>query len=196
MAKFEELKRAAQDAAYTATEKAQVVASAAGEKAGVVKEVAKTNISLVTEKRNLEKAYQALGEWFAAQCGCDDIPEGAADMIAEVRALEDKLETLKNMKTEQDMSARELLDRGVEFFSEKAGALVSLAKKPFEKAEAPVEEAVEEAEELAAGVKEAVEDAAEEAKEAVEEVVEKAEDVVEEVAEKAEELLDGDKPEE
>ena len=61
MANLEDLKRAAQSAAYTATEKAQVVAAAAGEKAGAVKEVAKTNISLVTEKRNLEKSYQALG---------------------------------------------------------------------------------------------------------------------------------------
>ena len=189
MAKFEEIKRAAQSAAYTATEKAQGVAAVAGEKASAVKEVAKTNISLVTEKKNLEKAYQALGEWFAAQCGCDDVPEGAAEKLAEIRALEDKLETLKTMKTEQEMNARELLDRGVEFFSEKAEELVALAKKPFEKAEAPAEEAVCEAEELAAGVKEAVEEAAEEAKEAVEEAAEK-------IAEKAEELLEGEKPEE
>ena len=132
MAKFEEIKRAAQSAAYTATEKAQGVAVAAGEKAGVVKEVAKTNISLVTEKRNLEKAYQALGEWYAAQMGRSDAPEGAADLIASIRASEDKLGRLKAMKNEQDTSARELLNRGVDFLSGKAEALAALAKKPFD----------------------------------------------------------------
>lgn len=198
MAKFEEIKRAAQNAAYTATEKAQGMAAAAGEKASAVKEVAKTNISLVTEKRNLEKAYQALGEWFAAQCGCDDVPEGAAEMLAEIRALEDKLETLKTMKTEQDMSARELLDRGVGFISEKAEGLVALAKKPFEGrgAQEAAEEVAEKAEELAEGAKAAVCEAACEAKEAAEEAKEAVEEAAEEIAEKAEELIEGEKPEE
>ena len=149
MAKIEEIKRAAQNAAYTATEKAQGMAAVAGEKANAVKEVAKTNISLVTEKRNLEKAYQALGEWYAAQLG-EDVPEGAENLVAAIRLTQQNLETLKNLKSEQDMSARELLDRGVEFFSEKAEALVSLAKKGRSKdAQEPVEESAAPAEEPA-----------------------------------------------
>lgn len=150
MAKIEEIKRAAQNAAYTATEKAQGMAAVASEKANAVKEVAKTNISLVTEKRNLEKAYQALGEWYAAQLG-EDVPDGAENLVAAIRLTQQNLETLKNLKSEQDMSARELLDRGVEFFSEKAEALVSLAKKGRSKdAQEPVEETAEAAGEPAA----------------------------------------------
>ncbi len=161
MAKFEDMKRAAQNAAYTAAEKAQSAASVAGEKAGVVKDVAKTNISLVTEKRNLEKSYQALGEWFAAQCG-DDVPEGAADMIAAIRLSQEKLEALKTLKSEQDTSARELLDRGVGFFSEKAEALITLAKKPLEGRKAH-EPAGEGAETLAEEAEEPAEETAESA---------------------------------
>ncbi|MCR5825054.1 MAG: hypothetical protein K6G54_00660 [Oscillospiraceae bacterium] len=131
MANFEDLKRAAQNAAYTAAEKAQDVAAAAGEKAGAVKDVAKTNLSLVTEKRSLEKSYQALGEWYAAQCG-DDVPEAAADLVATIRATQEKLEELKALKGEQDASTREMLGRGKEFLSEKAEALVALARKPLE----------------------------------------------------------------
>ncbi len=132
MSRFEDIKRTAQNVAYTATEKVQEAAAVAGEKAGTVREVAKTNVSLMTEKRNLEKAYQALGEWYAAQMGRSDAPEGAADLIASIRASEDKLGRLKAMKNEQDTSARELLNRGVDFLSGKAEALAALAKKPFD----------------------------------------------------------------
>ncbi len=183
MANLEDLKRAAQSAAYTATEKAQVVAAAAGEKAGAVKEVAKTNISLVTEKRNLEKSYQALGEWFAAQCG-DDAPEGAADMLAAIRESQEKLELLKTLKSEQDMNARELLDRGVEFISEKAEALVALAKKPLEGRSAHdlVNEGVES---FAEKAEEAIEKAAEPAD------IESVHELINEGVETAAELVEG-----
>lgn len=129
MAYWEEFKRKAQETAYAAAEKAQDAAAAAGEKAGVVKDVAKTNVSLVTEKRNLEKCFQALGEWYAAQCG-DEAPEGAADLLKAIRDSQAKLEELRTRKSEQDTSARELLDKGVGFFAEKAEALAALAKKP------------------------------------------------------------------
>ncbi len=218
MAKIEDIKRAAQNAAYTATEKAQGVAAAAGEKAGVVKEVAKTNISLVTEKRNLEKSYQALGEWFAAQCG-DDVPEGAEDMIAAIRLTQEKLEKLKTLKSEQDMSARELLDRGIEYVSEKAEALMALAKKPLEgrsahelvdegveafaeKAEAIAEEAAKPADIDAVHelVDEGVEAFAEKAEAIAEEAAKPADidavhELVDEGVEKAAELLSGGKDE-
>lgn len=175
MASLEELKRKAQEVAYSATEKAQSAASiasgkaqgaaaVASEKAGVIKDVAKTNVSLVTEKRNLEKCYQALGEWYAAQCG-DEVPEGAADMLKAIRDAEAKLEELKARKTEQDTSAREFIGKGKGFFAEKASALVSRVKKsaaPAEEAEAeeaPAEETAPEAAE------ESVEAAAEQAEE-------------------------------
>lgn len=169
MANLEELKRKAQEVAYSATEKAQSAASVASEKAGVIKDVAKTNVGLVTEKRNLEKCYQALGEWYAAQCG-DEAPEGAADMLKAIRDAEAKLEELKARKTEQDTSARELIGRGKGFFAEKASAIASRVKKsaaPAEEApaeEAPAEEAsAEEGERLP--WEDPIEDAPEQAEE-------------------------------
>lgn len=175
MANLEELKRKAQEVAYSATEKAQSAASVASEKAqsaaavasekaGVIKDVAKTNVGLVTEKRNLEKCYQALGEWYAAQCG-DEAPEGAADMLKAIRDAEAKLEELKARKTEQDTSARELIGKGKGFFAEKASAIASRVKKSAAPAEeAPAEEAsAEEAERLP--WEDPIEDAPEQAEE-------------------------------
>ena len=103
MSNFEEIRRRAQNAA-----------AVAGEKAEAVKLAAKTGVAIAAERRSLEKSYQALGEWFAAQCGCDDVPEGVADILAAIRASQDKLELLRSMKSEQDANARELLDRGVD----------------------------------------------------------------------------------
>ena len=114
MSNFEEIRRRAQDAA-----------AVAGEKAEAVKLAAKTGVAIAAERRSLEKSYQALGEWFAAQCGCDDVPEGVADILAAIRASQDKLELLRSMKSEHDANARELLDRGVDFFVGKAEALAA-----------------------------------------------------------------------
>ena len=154
MANLEELKRKAQETAYAAAEKAQEAAAVAGEKAGVIKDVAKTNVSLVTEKRNLEKCYQALGEWYAVQLG-DEAPEGAADLLKAIRDSQAKLEELKMRKSEQDMSARELLDRGMGFFTEKAEELAGEAAEPADIASVheTVEEGVEAAADLMSGDK-------------------------------------------
>ncbi len=163
MPSFEEIRRKAQDAAYTAAEKAQGAAAAAEEKAEAVKEAAKLNIAFVTEKRNLEKNYQALGEWFAARCGCDDVPQGAADILAAIRESQDKLELLRSMKSAQGDSARALLNRGADFFVGKAEALAALARKTAEgfRADGAAETFAEKAGELAEQAKTLAEDAAE-----------------------------------
>ena len=142
MPNLEDIRRKAQSAAYTATEKAQEAAAAAGEKAGALKDyagekadaikgAAQANVSLVTEKRNLEKNCQALGEWYAANCG-DDAPEAVADIVRSIRASQEKIAELKALKGDRELSARELLDKGVEFFAEKAEAIAAIAKKPTE----------------------------------------------------------------
>lgn len=169
MPNFEEIKRRAQDAAYTAAEKAQGAAAAAEEKAEAVKEAAKLNIALVTEKRNLEKNYQALGEWFAARCGCDDVPQGAADILAAIRESQDKLELLRSMRSAQGDSARALLNRGADFFVGRAEALASLARKTAEgfRESDRAEAFAEKAEELAEEARTLAEDAAEAAAEGI-----------------------------
>ena len=116
MPNLEDAKRAAQNAVYTAAEAAQDAAAAAGEKAGALKDYAAekasalmgyagekagalkdsavTSVSLMSEKRSLEKSYQALGEWYAAQCG-DDAPEAVADVVRAIRASQAKIAELR-----------------------------------------------------------------------------------------------------
>ena len=77
-----------------AGEKAGALLDYAGAKASALVDSAKTGVALLTEKRNLEKSYQALGEWYAANCG-DDAPEAVADVIAAIRASEAKIAELK-----------------------------------------------------------------------------------------------------
>ena len=142
MPNLEDIKRRAQNAAYAATEKAQEAAAAAGEKAGALKDyagekagaikgAAQANVSLAAEKRNLEKGYQALGEWYAAQCG-DDAPEAVADIVKAIRASQEKIAEIKAIRGDRELSARELVDKGVEFFAEKAEAIAAIAKKRAE----------------------------------------------------------------
>lgn len=80
----------------------------AGEKIGALRDVAKANLALLSEKRNLEKYYQALGEWYAAQCG-DNVSEGAADLLDLIRDSQAKIEALRGAvetgKTEQTENA-------------------------------------------------------------------------------------------
>lgn len=116
MPNLEDAKRAAQNAMYTAAEAAQDAAAAAGEKAGALKDYAAekagaligyagekagalkdsaaAGVSLLSEKRSLEKNYQALGEWYAAQCG-DDAPEAVSDVVRAIRASQSRIAELR-----------------------------------------------------------------------------------------------------
>ena len=105
MPNLEDAKRAAQSAVYMAAEAAQDAAAAAGEKAGALKdyaaekagalkESAVTGVSLMSEKRSLEKNYQALGEWYAAQCG-DDAPAAVSDIVRAIRASQSRIAELR-----------------------------------------------------------------------------------------------------
>ena len=105
MPNLKDAKRAAQSAMYTAAEAAQGAAAAAGEKAGALKDYAAekagalkdsavAGVSLMSEKRSLEKNYQALGEWYAAQCG-DDVPGAVSDVVRAIRASQERIAELR-----------------------------------------------------------------------------------------------------
>ena len=105
MPNLEDAKRAAQNAIYTAAEAAQDAAAAAGEKAGALKDYAAekagalkdsavAGVSLMSEKRSLEKNCQALGEWYAAQCG-DGAPEAVSDVVRAIRASQSRIAELR-----------------------------------------------------------------------------------------------------
>ncbi len=105
MPNLEDAKRAAQNAVYSAAEaagtlvgyageKAGTLMERAGEKAGALKDSAVASVSLMNEKRNLEKSYQALGEWYAAQCG-DHAPDAVADIVRAIRLSQEKIAELR-----------------------------------------------------------------------------------------------------
>ena len=62
------------------TQKAKVVASAATEKAKSAAAKAKISADILAEKRELDKNYRAIGQWFVCEHP-DEAPEAIADVV-------------------------------------------------------------------------------------------------------------------
>jgi hypothetical protein len=84
-----------------AGEKAGSLIDYAAEKAGALKDYAVSGIALVNEKRTLEKNYQALGEWYAAQC-VDSAPEAVADIVRAIHESQAKIAELRSRGAETE----------------------------------------------------------------------------------------------
>ena len=67
MAFFEELGKKAQAVAGVAAEKAKDLAGVASEKAKSVSDSAKASMEIISEQREMEKNYRAIGEWFVSE---------------------------------------------------------------------------------------------------------------------------------
>ncbi len=76
------------------TQKAKVVAAAATEKAKSAAAAAKITADILTEKRELDKNYRAIGQWFVCEHP-DEAPEGIADVVAAVKASQARIEELQ-----------------------------------------------------------------------------------------------------
>ena len=86
MAFFEELGKKAQAVAGVAAEKAKDLAGVASEKAKSVSDSAKASMEIISEQREMEKNYRAIGELEAAKaakkegescpCSCQEQPAG------------------------------------------------------------------------------------------------------------------------
>ena len=85
MAFFDELTKKAQTYAGVAVDKAKDLAGAASEKAKEVADSAKINMAILSEQRELDKNYKAIGEWFVAEYG-EDIPDAVKDVVEAVNA--------------------------------------------------------------------------------------------------------------
>lgn len=83
MSFFDELTQKAKNAADTAKEKARDVADSA-----------KISAAIISEKRDLDKDYRAIGQWYLGQCG-DEVPEAIADMVAAAKASQEKIAALQ-----------------------------------------------------------------------------------------------------
>lgn len=76
------------------TQKAKDVANVAGTKAREAADSAKLSADLIKERRELDKNYRAIGQWFVCECG-EDIPEAVSDLVNAVHASLAKIEELQ-----------------------------------------------------------------------------------------------------
>lgn len=76
------------------TQKAKAVASTAGEMAKDVADSAKISAAILAERREMDKNYRAIGQWFVCEHG-DDVPEAVADLVSAVKASQEKIAQLQ-----------------------------------------------------------------------------------------------------
>ena len=77
------------------TKKAKVVASAASEKAKEAADTAKISAAIVAEKRELDKNYRAIGQWYVCENADGETPAAVADRGAAVKASQEKIAQLQ-----------------------------------------------------------------------------------------------------
>ncbi len=75
------------------TQKARAVAATAGEMAKDAADSAKISAAILAEKREMDKNYRAIGQWFV--CEHDEVPDAVADLVAAVKASQEKIAQLQ-----------------------------------------------------------------------------------------------------
>jgi len=101
MAIFDELTKKAQaaaekakDLAGAAAERAKDAAGAAAEKAKDAADGAKVKVAILSEQRELEKNYRAIGEWFVSEFQ-GEVPDAVKDVVAAIEASKARIAELK-----------------------------------------------------------------------------------------------------
>lgn len=79
------LSKKAQGYADVAVDKAKDLAEVAADKAKTATNTAKLNMAILSEQRELEKNYRAIGEWFISEY-TGEIPDAVKDVVAAVNA--------------------------------------------------------------------------------------------------------------
>ena len=88
------------------TRKAKNVASVATEKAKEAADSAKISADIIKEKRELDKNYRAIGQWFVCEYA-DNIPTAVADLVAAVHSSVAKIEELQASRAAAEDAAQE-----------------------------------------------------------------------------------------
>ena len=101
MAFFDELGKKAQTVAEVAAEKAKAAAAVAGEKAQNAAELAKINMAIASEQRELDKDYRTIGEWFVTEYE-GEIPEAVKDLVDAVAASKARIAELEDSKPKRE----------------------------------------------------------------------------------------------
>lgn len=108
----EDLTKKAQQVAGAAAEKAKDLAGTATEMAKAAIDTAKMNMEILSEQREIEKNYRAIGEWFVSEFQ-GEVPDAVKDVVAAVNASKEKiahLEASKKKETAQEAESVEKSD--------------------------------------------------------------------------------------
>lgn len=84
------------------TQKAKAAMSTAAGKAREVADSAKISAAIVAEKRELDKSYRAIGQWYACEYAEGEVPEAIADVMAAVRASQEKIAEMQARREEAE----------------------------------------------------------------------------------------------
>ena len=83
---------------YELTMKARNAAAHATEAAKDIADNAKLTAAILAEKRELDKNYRAIGQWYVCEHS-DDIPAAVADIVAAIRTSQEKIAVLEASRT-------------------------------------------------------------------------------------------------
>ena len=100
MAFFEGFAEKAKVYVDIAADKAKDVAFAAADKAKDLKDTAKINVAILSEQRELDKNYRAIGEWFVAENR--EVPDGIRDVVSAIAAGKAHIAELEAAKAEKN----------------------------------------------------------------------------------------------
>ena len=110
MAFFDELTKKAQLVAGAAAEKAKDLAETATEKAKAATDAAKVNMEILSEQREIEKNYRAIGEWFVSEFQ-GEVPDAVKDAVAAVNASKEKIAQLEASKKKETAQEAEPVEK-------------------------------------------------------------------------------------
>jgi len=96
----EDLTKKAQQVAGAAAEKAKDLAGTATEMAKAAIDTAKMNMEILSEQREIEKNYRAIGEWFVSEFQ-GELPDAVKDVVAAVNASKEKIAQLEASKKKE-----------------------------------------------------------------------------------------------
>ena len=96
-----DLSKKAQEYAGIAVDKAKDLAEVAADKAQNLTDTAKVNMAILSEQRELDKNYRAIGEWFVSEYE-GEIPDAVKDVVAAVNASKERIAELEASKPAKD----------------------------------------------------------------------------------------------
>ena len=106
----EDLTKKAQQVAGAAAEKAKDLAGTATEMAKAAIDTAKMNMEILSEQREIEKNYRAIGEWCVSEFQ-GEVPDAVKDVVAAVNASKEKIAHLEASKKKETAQEAEPVEK-------------------------------------------------------------------------------------